>query len=300
MKALVTGSNGFIGKHLVAALRADAKFTDVFATTRCGENDETRLDVGNLYEVKREMARLQPDIIFHLAGDPMVKLDETDKNGFYQWKTNVNGTHNLLSCAKPWARFVLASSATVYGDQSPSNGLTEKLSASPSSIYGASKAAAESLVEAYTRLGRVRGLSLRYVATVGSGATHGVLPDLMNKLFSRASPYLDIIGNAPGSCKPYMHISDTVAATIVLGTSDLVSTFNIAPNDSISVESLAMHMMAAVGIHKPIRWMGWDANWEGDNRHVRVSDRLLQAFGFRLRYPTSADAVTKASKEQMQ
>jgi nucleoside-diphosphate-sugar epimerase len=167
-------------------------------------------DIGCPWDVKKIMTASEPQTVFHLAGDAIVRED-VDFPTDVTW-SNVLPTHNLLAYCPEGCRFVLASSATVYG-AGLAHGSCEYDATRPNSIYGATKVAAEALVDAYTRLGRVKGVSLRLVANVGYGASHGVLRDIMFKLLS-GSASLALLGDAPGSSKPYLHVSDTTGALL--------------------------------------------------------------------------------------
>jgi UDP-glucose 4-epimerase len=310
MNALVTGSQGFIGRHLVRALCEDGRFLNVIGLSRSNDpvgrdeylrnreicHGEYQCDLSNHVMLSCLLRIFKPDVVFHMAANPVTKASAADPLFNEQVATNVLGTQHLLAACPPGCRFVYASSATVYGDKSRVWPALESSARQATSVYAATKLAGEALVEAYTHLGHVRGLSLRYVANVGPGATHGVLPDLMGKLMG-PDEYLEILGDAGGSVKPYMHVSDTVAATVWLALSDERGAVNVAPDDTLSVADLAECMMDAVGKQKPVRWMGEAANWPGDNPVVRVSNRNLKSLGWSPSIPRSADAVIRASKE---
>lgn len=291
MKILVTGGNGFIGRHVVAELEKRPDFS-VLAPTR------QELDVEYEDAVGRYLRDARPDAIFHLAGDPNVRLRPEDACGFHQWRTNVHGTFHLLAHAPAGCRFVLASSASVYGDMGVLGPCRENAPVFPTSVYAASKAAAEALLNAYHARGLVRGLALRFVANVGPGATHGVVLDLFNKLHSPLQ-HLRVLGTPPGSSKPYAHVLDTAAAAAALGLSRLTGTINVGPADAMTSAEVAATLMDACGVRKPVIWAGEGANWPGDNRTVRVSNGILRQLRVPFLYETSKEAVYAAAKEMM-
>jgi UDP-glucose 4-epimerase len=311
LKALVTGARGFIGQHLVRRLFFVPELTQILGVTRqasCGidrikwDECDTRsyrevyCDLTNENAVARLMLIYKPDIIFHLAGNPVVKQDP--HYPLEVSRTNILGTHALLAYSRPGARFVFASSATVYGNYaSACMGADENTDLSPNSVYGATKVASEALVGAYHHLDKVSGLSLRYVANVGAGATHGVVKDLVAKLKSDSTT-LDLLGDRPGSEKPYVHVLDTVEATVLFGLDgELTGALNVSSDTQLNIEQMARVIMDTLGIEKPLRWMGEAANWKGDNRVVRVDNFSAKYCGWRLRFPRSADAVAQAVKD---
>jgi UDP-glucose 4-epimerase len=156
MKALVTGSSGFIGRHLLRALGQDERFQFVvglsrhnYSNVRCtGRVMEVQCDIADERAVKTRLAAFKPDVIFHLAANPLTRVNEDDPCRIT--RDNVLLTHHMLEYAPPGCRFVYFSSAAVYGNNACLP--VPEIAPSPSSVYGATKVAGESLVEAYTRL----------------------------------------------------------------------------------------------------------------------------------------------------
>lgn len=315
MKVLVTGSSGFIGRHLVAALKQRRDITKVVGVSRkarkypydlsplvmehphfvqwMGEYEEVNADLSLEVQVATLLLRYKPDIIFHLAGDPLVK-----NWGPTVTDSHVRATHNLLHHAPEGCRFVYAGSAAAYGDpRYPNHHLHENDVLLPTSAYGAAKAGAEMLVRAFTKAGKVRGLTLRLAATVGAGATHGLVPDLVRKLFS-PSPTLDLLGDHPGARKPFTHVDDVVAGFVHLGLDTKAKgALNLAVGDNLSVADAALVAMEELGVRKPISWAGDAANWKGDNPLVLVDNTNADISGWAPKYRTSREAVAQAVRD---
>lgn len=296
MKILLTGANGFIGQHMHRALSEACWMTSLLSTGPRACQNIQELDVTDPDQVKSVLRHFLPDMIIHLAGKASVKLPQDDPKGERLWATNVDGTRNLLDWAPKGCRFVLASSATVYGKyEHHSKPFTEDAAVNPSSLYAASKVAAEALVRAATRLEKVNGLSLRYVANVGAGATHGVLRDLYHKA-KTAEEFLPVLGSYPGSWKPYCHVEDTVRATLFLAQNmDLQGAFNIAPDTLVSTLWIANEIMRQINRPLPISWR--DENWPGDDNVVYLCNKKLQGTGFQFTYPNSFQAVSQGIKD---
>jgi GDP-4-dehydro-6-deoxy-D-mannose reductase len=126
-RALVTGAEGFVGRHLRAELG------DAFVPF---EGDV--LDAVALAGAVRAV-----DAVVHLAAESSVAASWQD--GFRSWRVNVDGTVNLLAAVRaerPEARVLFASTGEVYGNATrvPT---PEDEPARPVSPYAASKAAAE-------------------------------------------------------------------------------------------------------------------------------------------------------------
>lgn len=297
MRILVTGSSGFIGSHLLRKLQNDG-FRALGVSRRAPHSltefeaaSEVKCNLTSPTKVEYLMRAFKPNVIFHLSGNPLVR-----DWGVAASESNFITTHNLLEHAPEGARFVFASSAEVYGRSI--NYAMEITPLRPKSAYGAAKAGAEHLVRAYTTSQKVDGISLRLVATVGAGATHGLLPDLVRKLKGEAE-CLELLGAEPGSIKPFIHVSDVVKAFLHFGlrTNLDYHAVNIAPDDEISVQDAAQLAMEVTGISKPIRWLGEASTWQGDSPKVCVWNNVARNFGWEPVYPKSADAVRRALEE---
>lgn len=295
-RVMVTGASGFIGKHVVQHFISQG--VDVVEWNR----DESG-DLSNWNYVSRGVKDIAPDAIIHLAANPIVKFDEKAPPA---WLINDNilSTQNLLVAAPENCIFVNASSATVYGEcvSHRADVREEKDPPVPNSVYGATKLASEALVCAHTAIGRVRGVNLRLVANVGAGATHGVVKDLIEKLRS-SNPNLELLGEYPGSTKPFIHVDDTAKAFFLAANDKrwdcqpLRAAVNISSKTTISVEQLAFIIMDEINISKPLVWLGEKANWKGDNRRVHVSNNIAMGLGWNPKYPDSESAVRRAVKD---
>jgi UDP-glucose 4-epimerase len=189
------------------------------------------------------------DVIFHLASNTDVRYWHCHAEE--QYLENVCGMKVLLQNLRKPCRLVLASSIHVPYMQS---------------LYAASKAACESLLQAYINMGLIDGVILRLTSVVGKGMTHGVVKDFMEKLRSD-SPTLDIIGEAPGSTRPYIHVSDAVSAFVYYGIEkdEAKGKFHyIVDHKSVTIDEIADIVMQEMGIHKPKLWLGKASKWLGD------------------------------------
>jgi len=263
MNAIVTGDTGLIGKALVDALLA--KNYNVLGISRRQGNFDYRhisCDINNVLELQDTINDFQPDIVFHFAANARVK-----DGGYQTSQTNIVGTHKLLDTISCGPKFVFASSGTVYGKHSTTR--TTLHYTKPSSVYGLSKDCSEKLIHLYYKQNKISSyLILRYVAHIGKNSTHGVVHDLINKLKSD-SEFLELIGDYPGTKKPYLYIEDSISNTIYLAENN-VGVYNISPKDSITIDTLAKVLMNEIGIHKPIKWLGKEAGWFGDDGYVDI------------------------------
>ena len=155
MKVLLTGAAGFVGAHLLAALRergADLVATDLVATdlvtTEAAAGPGLRaLDVTDREAVRDLMAAVRPEALLHAAAltpGPDVPFPARVA------AVNAHGTFTVFAAARPFAtRALLVSSMAVFGGaqapEHPAERLGEDAPPSPASVYGASKLAAENI-----------------------------------------------------------------------------------------------------------------------------------------------------------
>ena len=152
MKAFVTGGTGFVGAHLVQALRARGDQVTCLVRNAAKAHalgwSDVRLVRGDLDDAAalREGCA-GAEVIYHVAG----RISARDTDEFM--RANRDGTANVLEAAThaPPGRFVLVSSLAVAGPTTPGKPIDETRSPSPVTPYGQSKLAAELLVRAEAR-----------------------------------------------------------------------------------------------------------------------------------------------------
>lgn len=304
---MVTGSTGFIAKNLISKL---SDYEKIYAINRrkgwsIEDIPKKTERIVNIYaDLKNPgwcsslFRMIKPDIVFHLAAE-QGRTPEA-------YEANVIMTSNLLKHCPNDCYFVYASSSTVYGDhaewlKNEREDFIEKCDEQtswtiPTSLYGASKLAGEGIVHVYSTAGKIKPLILRYVANVGKEATHGVVPDIIRKL--KQEETLDLFGEFPGSIKPYMHVSDTVNATLHLVKGGLEGIYNISPADEVSINQIALHIKKYMNVKdKPINWLGGTVLPPGDNKVVALDNTKLLNTGWNPQYRYSMEAITKTLEE---
>ncbi len=145
MKVLVTGSQGFVGRHVMSYL-AGHGFEPIGTDVSAGADV-----VGSMVDasfVNDKLARLDFDAIVHLAG--IADLKKTMADPYSCFQVNCFGTLNALELAskKGVKRFHYASSANVYGAPKK-NPVTEDFPMDPRVPYDYSKVVGENLAMSY-------------------------------------------------------------------------------------------------------------------------------------------------------
>ena len=163
MKVLVTGANGFVGRHLIGALFAGGH--EVIGTDTSGDGMPAgvRAVIGDLGDamLRREAIAGGCDAVVHLATVPggAAEADPAASR-----RINIDAMYDLIEeagAARPGVRFVYASSIAVYGDPLPPAGVDDTTPLSPRMIYGGHKAMMESAVAMLSNRGVIDGVSLR-------------------------------------------------------------------------------------------------------------------------------------------
>lgn len=143
-RILVTGADGFVGRHLISALAAAFPAARIIGTSRGPEFGEV-LEITDAAQTLEVVSRVQPDVCIHLAA--IAAIGEAKSNPKRTWDINLHGTLNVAGAiltGAPQCRLIFISSAECYG-ASFKNGLPldEDAMLAPMNLYAATKAATE-------------------------------------------------------------------------------------------------------------------------------------------------------------
>jgi UDP-glucuronate 4-epimerase len=266
--ALVTGVAGFIGSNLADRLLADGwdvrgvdRFTSYYeeSVKRSNLAAASKSSHFDLIEADLLTVDLPPildgvDVVFHLAGQPGVRLSWADGFRLYN-DLNVNLTQRLLEVARTVEidRFVYASSSSVYGNVEvvPTD---EGHATRPFSPYGVTKLAGELLCSAYGANFAVPTTSLRYFTVFGPRqrpdmAIHRIIE---STLAGRPFP---LFGDGR-QVRDFTYVGDVVAATVAAATAPTLpaTVLNIAGGGSTTVVDLVTLVAEAMGESIEIEW----------------------------------------------
>ncbi len=179
MKILLTGSNGLLGQKLVALLREQPGVAMV-ATAR-GANrladlyPEVRfvsLDVTDAAQVRQVLAQEQPTHLLHTAA--MTQVDDCELNQAACWTQNVTAVEYLAStCADLGIHLIHLSTDFIFSGQV--GPLAEDAEPGPISHYGASKLAAERIVQATPGLRWAIARTVLVYGTVHGGGRSNIV-----------------------------------------------------------------------------------------------------------------------------
>jgi UDP-glucuronate 4-epimerase len=241
LRALLTGSAGFIGSHLAESLlEAGHSVVGVDRFSRYYDESLKRGNVAGLAAhkdfqlVEGDLNQLDlrslaggVDVVFHLAAQPGVRASWGREFSVYL-DDNVIATQRLLEAARETQvdRFVLASSSSIYGD-AERYPVAETDTPRPISPYGVSKVAAEHLCRLYWSEFSLPTVMLRYFTIFGPRQR----PDMAFTRFIRATledGSVDVYGDGLQS-RDFTYVHDAVTATVAAATLGTPGTaYNIA------------------------------------------------------------------------
>jgi UDP-glucose 4-epimerase len=288
---VVTGGAGFIGSHVVDALVGrGAKVTviDNFVTgyrelVRPGpEVTLVEADLLDYATVGRALAG--QDFVFHLAANADVKdgLLHPRKD----IEQNIIATQNVLEAmrANGVKHVAFSSTGALYGDTPVLPTPEDAPFPIQTSLYGASKVAAEGLLTAYAYGYGFQTWIFRFVSLLGPRYSHGHVIDFWRKL-RRDPTVLDVLGDGHQK-KSYLHVSDCVRAMLTAidraqhPEAAPVSIFNLGHPGMLEVNESIGIICRELGIKPELRYSGGERGWVGDAPRILLDTKKIESLGW--------------------
>ncbi len=234
-RVFVTGHTGFkgswltlwlgaLGAHVSGYALAPATTPALFDVARVADGITSTIgDVRDEAALARAMRAADPEIVLHLAAQPLVRASYREP--VTTFGTNVMGTVHLLEAARtlPSLRaMVIVTTDKVYENRERERGYTESDTLGGHDPYSASKAAAEVVVASYRQsfFGAARSGGAVGIATARAGNVIGggdwaedrLLPDLMRTLSAGAPVQI----RRPTAVRPWQHVVEPLAGYLTL------------------------------------------------------------------------------------
>jgi UDP-glucose 4-epimerase len=221
------------------------------------------------------------DFVFHLAANADVRFGlEHPRKDLDQ---NTIATWNVLEAmrANGIGQIAFSSTGSVYGE--PAVFPTPEDAPFPvqTSLYAASKLAAEGLVAAYCEGFGMRGYIFRFVSILGERYTHGHVFDFYRQL--KAHPeYLDVLGNGRQR-KSYLYVKDCLSAifTVIEKADAKVNIFNLGLDEYCEVKDSIGWISQKLGVSPEIRYGGGERGWIGDSPFIYLDCARLCKLGWK-------------------
>lgn len=276
---LLTGHTGFKGGWLALWLAglgarvhgyalAPPTQPNVFEVAQVGRvlASETRADLADRARLADTLERAQPEVIMHLAAQPLVSEGYRDPLGTIA--TNVLGTANLLEAIRAVESVravVVVATDKVYENQETGHAFSERDPLGGHDPYSASKAATEIVVASYRSSfygpgrHRARIASARAGNVIGGGdwAAHRLVPDCL-RAFAAGEP---VRLRRPDAVRPWQHVLGPLSGYLALAERLLgedgehfARAWNFGPDagDYVSVGDVAQRVAAQWGDHAAV------------------------------------------------
>jgi CDP-glucose 4,6-dehydratase len=281
-KVFLTGHTGFKGSWLSLWLQNMGALVKgysldvntkpaLFTQANVAAEMESEIgDIRNLEKLTKSMVSFSPDILIHMAAQPLVRLSYQEPVDTYT--TNVIGTVNVLEAARKCSNLKAIVSVTTdkcYENKEWEWGYRENEAMGGHDPYSSSKGCAELVTSAYRRSffsseDTASLASARAGNVIGGGdwAEDRLIPDILNA-FEKSEP---VVIRNPLSTRPWQHVLEPLSGYLVLAQElyingdEFAEGWNFGPNDEDC---------------KPVNWIldrmvtywGNDASWSLDKNN---------------------------------
>jgi UDP-glucose 4-epimerase len=266
---MITGGAGYIGAHVVRAMRAAGESVVVYDDLSTGDAKRVPDEVPLVAASVLDRARLTEAItehrvtgVVHIAAKKQV--GESVERPLYYYRENVTGLGTLVEAMTEAGvdQLVFSSSAAVYG-MPDVDLVTEDTPCLPMSPYGETKLIGERLVRAAGRAHGLRTVSLRYFNVAGAATpelgdpgVYNLIPMIFERFQAQRPPRIfgDDYPTPDGTCiRDYIHIADIASAHLAAARrlsalpagGDL--TLNIGRGEGVSVREMVDRVRALTG-----------------------------------------------------
>ena len=238
-RVMITGSMGFIGSNLFAALRS--KWAKCFNY----DIDFTGRDVCDYAQLRNFIERHDIEFVYHLAAEAHVPI--ANKYPRTCLETNIMGTVNVLDiCASHNIPLILASSDHAYGDADKAFDAGSPLNAKHP--YDLSKACADKIAQMYQRRA-ANAKIMRLCNVYGPGDTHHtrLIPHVVSSYVNGKQP---VLRGDPSMVREWIYIDDAVQAYIDAADND--NPVNLVGGYCLSVGQVVEYIREKLGGAAPI------------------------------------------------
>lgn len=257
-KVFITGHTGFKGTWLCkiltmsgAKVRGYALETNtslaIFNVLNLGDEIESIIgDIRNFDLLKKAINDFKPEIIFHLAAQPIVR--ESYNSPIYTYETNVMGTVNLLEAIRYCSSVKSVINITtdkVYKNNEWEYGYREIDELNGFDPYSNSKSCSELVTSCYKKSffhsnDNISISTVRAGNVIGGGdfSLDRIIPDCVRNAMNKQ----DIVVRNPESIRPYQHVFEALNGYLLIAEKQynnkvLEGTYNIGPNDEGCVKT---------------------------------------------------------------
>ncbi len=291
LHCFVTGCAGFIGSNLVDRLLHVGHTVvgyDNFSSglpeflVEARKSRQLTLTRGDMLDLDALTQSMRgAAFVFHLAANADVRFGTQHPRKDLEQNTKV--TSNVLEamCANGIQRIAFSSTGSVYGE--PHVFPTPEDAPFPvqTSLYGASKAAAEGLIQAYCEGFGFQTFIFRFVSILGERYTHGHVFDFHKQLCEHPDR-LDVLGNGKQR-KSYLYVQDCIDAMLVAieKSQARVNIFNLGTDEYCEVNDSIGWICEHLRLSPQRVYAGGERGWIGDSPFIFLDCARIRALGWR-------------------
>jgi UDP-glucose 4-epimerase len=290
---LVTGGAGFIGSHMVDRLLAAGHSVVGFDNLSTGQqllleaaaaHPQFTFHRGDLLD-RDSLAHAMSgaELVVHFAANADVRFGvEHPRKDLDQ---NTIATWNVLEAMREHGckRIVFSSTGSIYGE--PNIFPTPETCPFPvqTSLYGASKLAAEGLIQAYCEGFGMQSYIFRFVSILGERYSHGHVFDFYRQLAEHPD-HLHVLGNGHQR-KSYLYVQDCLDAifTALDHACEKVNILNLGTDEYCEVNDSIGWICEYLGLHPKLTYSGGERGWVGDSPFILLDCSRIRALGWRPR-----------------
>ena len=293
-KYLVTGAAGFIGSTAIENFLKQGHSVVGIDNLKTGRLDFLTASNNNknfsFIELDlNEADKLQTlfvgvDFVFHFAANADVRFGPEHPR--LDLEQNVIVTHNVLEACRIAGvkKFAFSSTGSIYGE---SNVIPTPESAPfpvQTSLYGASKLAAEGLIQAYAESFGIKSWIFRFVSILGPRYTHGHIFDFFKQLQIHPE-LLRVLGNGEQN-KSYLHVFDCIAAIDIAinRANEKINIFNLGLADSCKIRDSVAWILDELNLSPKVEYGSEPKGWIGDNPLIRLDTTRIESLGWKPRF----------------
>ena len=312
-RVLVTGHTGFKGAWLCRILAlAGARVTgyslepptdpSLFEIAGLEDRMDSVIgDIRNLKGLRDVFERVRPEVVFHLAAQPIVR--DSYKDPVYTYETNVMGTVNVMECVRltdSVRSFLNVTTDKVYENREWEYGYRECDPLDGYDPYSNSKSCSELVTHSYQKSffsdGRCAVSTSRAGNVIGGGdfANDRIIPDCIRA----AATGKDIIVRNPHSTRPYQLVLEPLAVYLTIAMRQhedgrYQGYYNVGPDDKDCVTTGRLVDMFCRAWDGDVKWVNqYDGGPHEANFLKLDCSRIKSVFGWRPRYGVE-EAVQK-------
>jgi UDP-glucose 4-epimerase len=291
LRAFITGAAGFIGSTLADRLLADGHEVVGFDNFSTGQeafvagalrNPRYRLVRADLLDLDALRSAMEgADAVFHLAANADVRFGTDHPRR--DLEQNTIATWNVVESMRTLGvrRIAFSSTGSVYGEATVIPTPEDCPFPVQTSLYGASKVAAEGLIQAYCEGFGMQACIFRFVSIMGERYTHGHVFDFYKQLLEHPNE-LRVLGNGMQR-KSYLYVQDCVDAILLAMERSTagVSIFNLGTDEYCEVRQSIGWICERLGLEPTLHYGGGDRGWIGDNPFIFLDCTRMRTLGWR-------------------